>query len=185
MSEPILAAARRVIPIDKTLVHKTEIENVFVSDIHRVDGRSDLYEAEMVIDTEHAFFFEHPLDHVPGLMLVEAVRQMGTAVSHIYYGAPKGSVFVLNDMRIVFSSFGELNEPLFMRMRIHDTVERKGKITQLQCASSWWQSNQQIGTMDAKWSVFDARTIARLRSPRRPSPTVPASSFETSNPTIP
>jgi hypothetical protein len=32
--------------------------------------------ARLVIDQSHPFFFDHPLDHVPGLLLIEAMNQL-------------------------------------------------------------------------------------------------------------
>jgi len=37
-------------------------------------------------------------------------------------------------------------------------------------ACAWWQRGKQIGTMDERWSVYDARTMARLRAARSPVP---------------
>lgn len=155
--------------IDTALVHKTHVEHVFISPIEVVPGETDLYEADVVVDQRHVFFYEHPLDHVPGLLLVEAARQMGTAVTHMYYGAPRDSAFVLNEMMIKFAQFAEHAPRLQIKMRIHDVNLRGGRIASLRCASAWWQEGKQIGTVDALWSVYDARTMSRLRAvPRAP-----------------
>jgi hypothetical protein len=152
--------------IDCALVHRSHIEHVFISPIQVVSGEPELYEADVIVDQRHVFFYEHPLDHVPGLLLVEAVRQMGTAVTHLYYGAPNDSAFVLNEMMIKFSQFAEHSSRLQIKMRIHDVNRRRGRVASLRCASAWWQSDKQIGTMDALWSVYDARTMSRLRAAR-------------------
>ncbi|WP_323073340.1 AfsA-related hotdog domain-containing protein [Mycetohabitans endofungorum] len=47
------------------------------------DGQ-DRFVAPLIIEPDHPFFFEHEIDHVPGLMLVEATRQACTAVSHMF-----------------------------------------------------------------------------------------------------
>ena len=113
-------------------------------------------------------------------MLVEGVRQMGTAVTHLYYNAPLGSSFVLNEMVIRYAMFAELHLATLIRMRIHGVVERNQRVSSLQCASSWLQKGQQIGTMDAKWSVYNERAMARIRSAARRktllSTTVPTAS---------
>lgn len=153
--------------IDRSLVHRSRAENVFVSSIRVVPDEADRYEADVIIDLSHSFFYEHPLDHVPGLLLVEAVRQMGTAITHLHYGAAFGSVFVLNEMQIKFSQFAEHTAPLLIKMRIHDVVRRRGRVSALRCASVWWQHERGIGTMDAQWSVYDAQTMSRLRGVRR------------------
>ncbi|MCP3962202.1 MAG: hypothetical protein GY719_30535, partial [bacterium] len=60
----------------------------------------------------HPFFFEHPLDHYPGLMLIEAGRQFGTTVAHLLYGVPFDTAFILNGLRVDFTSFAELGKPV-------------------------------------------------------------------------
>ncbi|WP_227980538.1 ScbA/BarX family gamma-butyrolactone biosynthesis protein [Nocardia spumae] len=37
--------------------------------------------ADLVIDTGHPILFDHPVDHVPGSLLLEAARQTATAIS--------------------------------------------------------------------------------------------------------
>jgi len=156
--------------IECALVHRKYAEHVFISPIRFVPDAAAQYEAEVIIDQTHSFFYEHALDHVPGLLLVEGVRQMGTAVTHLYYGAPLDSAFVLNEMVIKFAQFAEHFAPLYIKMRIHDVVMRRGRVASLRCASAWWQDEREIGTMDAQWSVYDGRTMARLRAVRRASP---------------
>ncbi len=40
------------------------------------DRRSKTYQAEIVVNENHPYFFDHPLDHVPGILLLEAIVQL-------------------------------------------------------------------------------------------------------------
>lgn len=60
--------------------------------------------ATLVIDQEHPYYFDHPLDHAPGILLVEALNQLSQAALHAR-GAPE--VFV-RDFQLTFRSFCEL-----------------------------------------------------------------------------
>jgi 2-oxo-3-(phosphooxy)propyl 3-oxoalkanoate synthase len=56
------------------------------------------------VDTGHPGYFEHPSDHVPGMVLLEAFRQAGhLAVTHDA---------VLTSLCAGFESFGELDQPV-------------------------------------------------------------------------
>ncbi|MFF5013955.1 ScbA/BarX family gamma-butyrolactone biosynthesis protein [Streptomyces sp. NPDC001165] len=59
------------------------------------------------VDLQHPGYFEHPSDHVPGMMLLEAFRQAGhlTAASNC----------VLTALEARFRSFGELFQPIVIR----------------------------------------------------------------------
>src|ERR1700681_84866 len=93
--------------LDRILVHKHEEENVFVSRLERIAGEDDSFLAQLALSADHGFFFEHPLDHYPGLMLVEAGRQAATALTHLFYGVPLDAVFILRGLTIDFDSFAE------------------------------------------------------------------------------
>jgi hypothetical protein len=48
-------------------------ENVVLA---RVVGHADRFAAELVVDESHSYFFDHPLDHVPGILLLEGIVQL-------------------------------------------------------------------------------------------------------------
>ncbi|MFG1667114.1 ScbA/BarX family gamma-butyrolactone biosynthesis protein [Streptomyces sp. Y7] len=59
------------------------------------------------VDTAHAVFFDHPLDHVPGMLLLEATRQ---AVRARTAGGPRTPVA----FRAVFHQYTELDLPAWI-----------------------------------------------------------------------
>jgi hypothetical protein len=59
-------------------VNKHSAENVLLSRCSRGTSPSgELTVAELRMHRSHAFFYDHPLDHVPGLYLIEGARQLG------------------------------------------------------------------------------------------------------------
>ncbi|HSY49709.1 MAG TPA: AfsA-related hotdog domain-containing protein [Thermoanaerobaculia bacterium] len=150
--------------LDRSLVHKSRDENVFVSRLERVvEGEEDVFAMQLFLDPEHAFFFEHPLDHIPGLMLVEAGRQAATAASHIYYGVPAGSVFILRDLAVDFTAFADLDRPVFALSRVCDRQVRKGQLTGMFCKGAFFQNEKQIGIMSGRWMIMDRPVAERMR----------------------
>ncbi|MGC5362147.1 ScbA/BarX family gamma-butyrolactone biosynthesis protein [Streptomyces sp. DT24] len=74
------------------------------------------------LDTRHPGYFEHPSDHVPGMVLVEAFRQAGHLL--IGQGAPGhgfgsgvGARHVPVASRVSFGRFGELHEHVTITAR--------------------------------------------------------------------
>ncbi|MFI2689173.1 ScbA/BarX family gamma-butyrolactone biosynthesis protein [Streptomyces sp. NPDC018584] len=64
---------------------------------------------QLRVDTNHPVLFEHPVDHVPGMMLVEAARQAAIATS--------GSRSLPLSFASEFMRYIELDEPCFIEAR--------------------------------------------------------------------
>lgn len=59
---------------------------------------------QLRVDTSHPVYFDHPVDHVPGALLLDACRQAAQAI------APSAPVLAVA-MECVFTSYVELDEP--------------------------------------------------------------------------
>jgi 2-oxo-3-(phosphooxy)propyl 3-oxoalkanoate synthase len=159
--------------LDRRFVHKTREENVFVSWIEPTGREPDQYLAQLDVDTSHAFFFEHVLDHVPGLMLMEAGRQVGIAVTHLFYDVPLEAAFVLGSLEVKFTRFAELGPPLFFLINLSDKQYRQERLSKLTARCEWLQNDQSLGQMSGRWSIYEREFFTRLRaaaSPGRPEP---------------
>jgi hypothetical protein len=152
--------------IHRKLVHKAELRHVFIEHIEalpRTDDGFDRFLAPLVIDRSHPFFFDHPLDHVPGLLLIEGTRQAGTAISHLFYDVPFDLSFILNWLEVHFTNFAELTSPVAVQMTITEKAYRHRRLNGLACKSQWLQDGRSLGTMDAEWSFSSPAVLARLR----------------------
>lgn len=151
--------------LDRKLVHKHHDENVFISRFEPVDAdHPDDFVAQLYLDKEHPFFFEHPLDHYPGLMLVEAGRQLGTSVAHVHYDVPLGdAVFILNGMEVDFTSFAELDRPVFVNSTVSEKKFKRGALTAMFYKGHFVQNEQPIGYMSGHWNIYPKRAMQRMR----------------------
>ncbi|KVN38552.1 hypothetical protein WJ63_00715 [Burkholderia pyrrocinia] len=152
--------------IHRKLVHKAELDHVFVEHIEALQQTTegfDSFLAPLVIDSRHPFFFEHKLDHVPGLMLIEGTRQVGTAISHLFYDVSFDLTFILNSLEVRFTNFAELTSPVAVQMTIVEKTFRHQRMNGLTCQSHWMQDGKSVGTMDAAWSFSSPAVLNRLR----------------------
>lgn len=86
---------------------------------------------QLRVDTAHPVFFDHPLDHVPGMLLLEAARQ----AAHATTGLPGSSAA----FRSTFHQYAELDRPTWIEvvdgdgegLRIRGT---QGGTTVFECA---------------------------------------------------
>ncbi len=77
--------------------------------ITRLEAASEphAYSAGLVVDVEDPTFYDLDLDHLPGLLLIEAARQSGVAATCRELGAdPAGAV--VTSVELTFSRFAEL-----------------------------------------------------------------------------
>ena len=168
--------------LDKKWVHKHQLENAFVSRVEPIgEGHPDDFVAQLFLDSSHSFFFEHPLDHYPGLMLVEAGRQLGTAVAHIEYNVPLDAVFILNGLNIDFSSFAELDQPVFVNSSVTEKEMRRGSLVAMLYSGHFIQNETEIGFMSGRWHMYSKRTMQRMRRAALSGAAVPGASRPAAN----
>lgn len=77
-----------------------------------VPGRSRLR-----VDLSHPVLFDHPVDHAPGMLLLEAARQAAQAVAH-----PRPVVAV--GMDTLFARYCELDVPCWIHAGLLDSPDR-------------------------------------------------------------
>ncbi len=150
--------------VDKGIVHKHQQENVFVSRAELIDDDNpDDIIGQLVLPADHPFFFEHPLDHYPGLMLIEAGRQFGTWVAHLFYGVPNDTAFILNGLKVDFTSFAELGKPVFVNSSVSEQEHKRGMLTSMLYEGNFVQNEESIGYMSGRWHIYPKKVRARMR----------------------
>jgi A-factor biosynthesis hotdog domain len=150
--------------LDRKVVHKHRVENVFVSRFERVGGEdSDHIVGQLYLDSAHPFFFEHALDHYPGLMLVEAGRQFGTAVAHAMYGVPLDAIFTLNGVTVEFNNFAELDVPVFVNSEVSEKQYKRGALVGMLYSGHFIQNEKPVGFMSGRWIMYSKKVMERMR----------------------
>ncbi len=153
--------AKRPARIARKLVHKAYDENVLVADIHQVSEKE--YLAEMTQDSQHPYFYEHYLDHVPGLYVVEAVRQLATALCHLHRGVDFSHAFILNEVSVSFSHFIEIHVPAFIHLRITDETVRDNSIKLLEIEARVIQDGKEVAKVTGSGDVSSTSEYAQYR----------------------
>ncbi|MFJ3975874.1 ScbA/BarX family gamma-butyrolactone biosynthesis protein [Streptomyces sp. NPDC090021] len=93
-----------------SLVGRAARENVVLLD---ADTAGEVATATMHLPGGHPSMFDHPQDHIPGMVLAEAARQLAlfTALDRCGISAART---LMTDMSVVFTRFGELDEKTTM-----------------------------------------------------------------------
>jgi hypothetical protein len=125
----------------------------------------NIYYAQMHVDTKHDFFFEHANEHLPGLMLIEAVRQFGLACSHLFTNVPmKGIHFILSEIGVQYKGYLELHLPIMFEGRLRNAdYNRSGLITLADFATSVYQNNREMVITNVIGKYLDNSLYTILR----------------------
>ena len=154
---------QRTVPIDKKYVHKANEENVLISDIEK---HGDEFHSFVIVNTGHPFFFEHPREHVPGLLLVEAGRQNSMAIVHKYYDVSFDKAFFINDFQMKFASFATASSPLMIKSRVLNNASKSKNYFQLDFEITFYQETNLVASLSVTFTISSAKLLARLERSR-------------------
>lgn len=90
-------------------VGRRESANVMISPVTATPEGG--HHALVVADREHPVFFDHPQDHLPGMLLLEAGRQLAVAHAGLVSGQ-SGAAFRPVSCAAAFADFADLGPPV-------------------------------------------------------------------------
>jgi hypothetical protein len=86
----------------------------------RATGTGELV-SRLIVDETHPYFFDHPCDHVPGMLLLEGCAQLAMAAS---LATASGTPLGIRSYHVNFSQFVECGIPTVLTARVDgDTVD--------------------------------------------------------------
>jgi 2-oxo-3-(phosphooxy)propyl 3-oxoalkanoate synthase len=179
MSQPGALSDTRT--IDRTLVHREALGEVFVTGSYRTDG--DTYQATAQLPRSHAYFGDHlirPSRYDP-LLLLESCRQTALAGAHLHYGVPSDHKFVLTRLALQVTApealeIGETPGVLDMRVTTPDLRMRDGRVTGFDSTMSLAIDGQEIGRADVGLRFKSPSAYKKLRLDGRDGQPPPSSS---------
>jgi hypothetical protein len=116
-------------------VGRRDPANVMISPVTRTG--EDGHEALVATDGGHPVFFDHPQDHLPGMLLLEAARQLAVARAGLVSERP-ASAFRLVSCAASFAGFAELQPEV--RLVANGPASRAGVRV--------WQRDQELAVLD-------------------------------------
>jgi hypothetical protein len=116
----LLCAAAAVTPAQRLHGLRRDPRNLVITDPQR-DG--EVLRAQLQVDESHPYFFDHPLDHVPGILLLEGVLQLVEL-------ATTGATFV-RSLEVRFRRYTDKHEPITLELRRDgDTLQFAARVVQ-------------------------------------------------------
>lgn len=74
------------------------------------------FSASLVVDRDNPAIFDHPLDHIPGMLLLEGFRQVALVAARRYRSI-ESDALLLSQCKVAFTRFGEFGLETRYRVR--------------------------------------------------------------------
>lgn len=130
----LLPSDGRMLPVDRTAVHRTTAADVLVTGVRPVSASS--WDVAIAIPRSHWLCHPTP-DRIPLTLLAETFRQAGLAICIVSVGVEKDVHFVISEMTVTltdqplaFPRFGSLDTTLLVEFT--ETTVRKGVLHKLE-----------------------------------------------------
>ncbi|MFE0459659.1 ScbA/BarX family gamma-butyrolactone biosynthesis protein [Kitasatospora sp. NPDC058965] len=120
--QSVATFGKLALPVAPHLVGRSDAKNVVLLEPTR---RGDTTSASLRIPAEHPSMFDHPQDHLPGMVLAEAARQLAlfTALDRAGLSTAKT---VPTAIEVTFSKFGELESEIQLSASVREEVPVEG-----------------------------------------------------------
>jgi hypothetical protein len=128
--------------------------------------KQNAFIANLYANPRHPYFFEHKLDHVPGLLLLEASRQVGVAGFHLYGKVPtKGMGMMLTELAANFHNYVELYLPVNFVVQPHEVkLHKKGYWLAAKMDALIFQKGLKVAEVRVAGSCINQKTLNRIRA---------------------
>lgn len=149
-------------PLDKRFVHKIFENNVVIKNPIRIDSSKHIYRSKILVPLSNTFFFDHMYEHIPGMMLIEAFRQFGTAISHIYFNIPFDYSFILYNMNTEFKTYTKIQSDAFVDFVITDIKYKHSIARKFVGVGFVHQDNLLTSKFESSWAVLPNSLLNKL-----------------------
>ncbi len=166
--------------VDRLLVHRDALGEVFLTDLRPIDAES--YAAAAQLPRSHAYYGDHLLrpSYYDPLLLLEACRQANLAGAHRFHGVPEDHKFILTHLRLHLVNprrlvVGSSPFALAMRVRVINRKVRDGRVTGLDYAIELYADGGVLGTAEMGLRFKSPTDYLTLRLNNRDGVALPSS----------
>jgi hypothetical protein len=160
--------------ITPALAHVGRDANLLVRNV-RAGADAHTYHSTFVVDGDHPYLYENPAiaNHVSGTTFIDMGRQLLKAISHLYYGTPIDSRFVLHGIDIEFARWAKLGVEIAVTVGVELSTARRGDAPRTcKAALEWRQEGHLIAHGKASFTSFSAALEAKLMTRQYAQPPV-------------
>jgi 2-oxo-3-(phosphooxy)propyl 3-oxoalkanoate synthase len=162
--------------VDRSLVHRRAVSEVFVTDLVEIDSKTRLIGAQL--PKSHSFFLDTPrtAPRYDILLLTECARQGCTFLAHALYDVPADWMFLMTQVSTeIFDGpaldLGDRPAELEILARQDDAEVRNGRLRTLRASLELSIGGVRVGRMTGDGRYLTTEEYGFLRSGHRDGPT--------------
>ncbi len=160
--------------ITPQLAHVACEQNLLVRNV-AATGEAHTYRSVFSIDGTHPYLYENPAiaNHVSGTTFVDMGRQLLKAITHLFYGSPLDSRFVLHDIHLEFLRWAQLAMDIQVTVSVQvDEARRHDAPRNYRASFVWTQGGHAVARATSSFTTFSAAVEARLMARQYSQPPV-------------
>ncbi len=143
--------------------HQRFPENALISHVRATSEDRIFAELRCKFDTEKlTFFYDHEIDHLPGMLETCAHRQASLVLAHMIYGVPMEWVALLDWMSLRLFNYGELNTPTVIKAKLLNS-DRTTHRVEFELYGLMVQENYPVIEAKGKLVMFSPSFAKRVR----------------------
>lgn len=117
------------LPVEPIHCHQRFPENALISRIRATSEDRILTELRCKFETKKLpFFYDHEIDHLPGMLEACALRQGSLVAAHLIYDVPMDWIALLDWMNLRLFNYGELNGQTVIRGKLLEASKTTHKV---------------------------------------------------------
>ncbi len=142
---------------------KFELSQIFEK--IQIIPKKNIQFANLFVDQNHPYYFEHPQEHLPGMLIAEAGRQFIIAICHTYGKVPLNAIFMMTFMNCKFLNYIELNFPVKLRAKANEVkTSKQDQWAYYNGSVTFYQKNKEVAVIDYETNMVSKALFTRLRS---------------------
>lgn len=150
--------------ITPALAHVSCEQNLLVNNVAAAETEHT-FRSVFCVEGSHPYLYENPAiaNHVSGTTFVDMGRQLLKAITHLYYGSPLDSRFVLHTINLEFLRWARLGVDIEVSVSLETGAARRPDAPRTYSAIlTWTQEGHTVARATSSFTTFSVAVEARL-----------------------
>lgn len=109
------------------------------------------------------FFYDHEIDHIPGMLEICALRQCALALAHLVYEVPMDYEIVLNWLNVNLCNYGKLDKTTTVKYTLLEQKRNKNTVI-LEMEGHMFQDDKLLVSMTGKLMALNQKLKKRINA---------------------
>ncbi|MBI3534383.1 MAG: hypothetical protein HY072_02705 [Deltaproteobacteria bacterium] len=150
------------LPVEAKHCHHALRHNAFITRA----SQTGINEFDLIAEVDHInenFFFDHEIDHIPGMLTANMIRQSVLVVCHLFLGVPFTKKFLMDNLEIKFHGLAKLNHKLHLYCKLPVLIMKGSFPKKARLFAEVVQDGVSIASGFIDFRIYDPEAMNRLK----------------------